>query len=90
MSVQSVDTSGMPIGLALKVERVAAGVSLGAVAAAVEVSAGHLSHIEAGRRTASAELVDRIRAAIQAAAEAAAAHRVVESRDLFGKVVLLP
>jgi transcriptional regulator with XRE-family HTH domain len=62
--VQAVDTSGLPIGRALKVERVAAGVSSTAIAAAVGISIGHLSHIEAGRRTASDELIVRIREAI--------------------------
>lgn len=63
--MQTVDTSGLPIGRALKVERVAAGVSGTAVATAVGISLGHLSHIEAGRRVASDELVGRIRAAIR-------------------------
>lgn len=66
--VQQVDTTGLPIGRALKVERVAAGLSLGRVAHAIGVSAGHLSHIEAGRRNASSDLVERIRVAIRAAA----------------------
>lgn len=70
--MQTVDTSGLPIGRALKVERVAAGVSLSRVAEAIGVSAGHLSHIEAGRRTASPELVERIRIAIRAGARPAA------------------
>ena len=69
--MQTVDTAGLPIGRALKVERVAAGVSLGLVAAAIGVSAGHLSHIEAGRRVASPEMVERIRAAVRAAGMAA-------------------
>ncbi len=60
--------SELPIGRALKVERVRAGVSLGKVATAIGVSAGHLSHIEAGRRTASPELIERIRIAVRAAA----------------------
>jgi transcriptional regulator with XRE-family HTH domain len=64
--VHEVDTTGLPIGRALKVERVTAGVTLGRIAEAVGVSAGHLSHIEAGRRTASPELVERIRVAIRA------------------------
>lgn len=64
MAVQSVDTTGLPIGRALKVERVAAGVSGERIAAAVGVSGGHLSHIEAGRRTPSQELIAKIRAAI--------------------------
>lgn len=67
-----VDTSGLPIGRALKVERVAAGVPLGRVATAIGISAGHLSRIEKGERTASPELVERIRVAIRAASESAA------------------
>lgn len=66
--MHSLDTSGLPIGKALKLERVAAGVPATRVAASVGISAGHLSHIEAGRRTASPELVERIRVAIRAAA----------------------
>lgn len=61
-------TSERPIGLTLKLERVEAGVSLTKIAAAVGVSIGHLSHIEAGRRTASPELIERIRTAVRAAA----------------------
>jgi transcriptional regulator with XRE-family HTH domain len=68
----TVDTTGLPIGQALKVERTIAGVSLTKVAEAVGVSIGHLSRIESGDRTASPELVDRIRTAILAAAEAVA------------------
>jgi len=67
MPVQ-VDTTGLPLGRALKVERVAADVSLTRVARAVGVSIGHLSRIEKGERTPSAELVERIRTAIRAAA----------------------
>lgn len=67
-----VDTSGMPIGRALKVERVAAGVSLTTVANAVGVSLGQMSHIEKGDRNATPELIERIRVAIRAAAEAVA------------------
>lgn len=63
-----VDTTNLPIGRRLKVERVAAGVQLGPVAAAVGISAGQLSRIESGQRTASPELIERIRAAVQAAA----------------------
>lgn len=70
--MHAVDTSGLPIGRALKVERVAAGVELGLVARAIGVSAGHLSNIEAGKRIASTELIARIRTAIRAAAEGAA------------------
>jgi Helix-turn-helix domain len=64
--VHAVDTSGLPIGRALKVERTVAGAELGRIAAAVGISAGHLSHIEAGRRRASPELIARIRVAIRA------------------------
>lgn len=63
-----VDTSSLPIGRALKVERTAAGVPAGVVALAVGISAGHLSRIEKGERNASPELIDKIRAAVQAAA----------------------
>lgn len=61
-----VDTTGLPIGKALKVERTVAGISLSKVAHAVGVSVGHLSRIESGDRTASDELVGRIRVAIRA------------------------
>lgn len=63
--MQEVDTTGLPIGRALKVERVAAGLSSTAIAAAVGISIGHLSHIEAGNRTASDDLVTKIRDAIR-------------------------
>lgn len=66
--MHSVDTSGLPIGRALKVERTVVGAELTRIAKAVGISAGHLSHIEAGNRTASPELVERIRIAIRAAA----------------------
>lgn len=66
--VTAVNTAGMPIGRALKVERVAAGKSSTEVAAAVGIHVGHLSNIEAGKRVASDELITRIRAAIQAPA----------------------
>ena len=65
----TVDTTGLPIGQALKVERTIARVSLTRIAVAVGVSIGQLSRIEKGERTASAELVKRIRVAIRAAAE---------------------
>lgn len=61
----SVTTKGLPIGRTLKVERVAAGLTLTAVAAELGVSIGHLSHIEAGRREVSPEQVARIRAAVK-------------------------
>lgn len=60
----ALDTAGLPIGLALKVERTEARVTSTAVAEAVGISIGHLSHIEAGRRTASDDLVELIRKAI--------------------------
>lgn len=69
--MQAVDTSGLPIGQALKVERVVAGVSSTDIAAAVGISIGHLSRIEKGERTASDELVARIRAEIAKARAAA-------------------
>lgn len=61
-----IDTTELPIGRALKVERTVAGVSLTAVALGVGISAGQLSHIEKGDRSVSAELVERIRAFIAA------------------------
>ena len=64
-----VDTSALPIGRALKVERVAAGVSLTRVAVAIGVSIGQLSRIEKGERNASPELIERIRVAVRAGAE---------------------
>jgi transcriptional regulator with XRE-family HTH domain len=64
------DTSNLPIGRALKVERTAAGLELGKVAAAVGISAGHLSHIERDERTASPELIERIRTAFRELGEA--------------------
>lgn len=68
----TVDTTGLPIGQALKVERTLARVSLTRVAEAVGVSIGQLSRIEKGERTASPELVERIRVAVRAATETAA------------------
>lgn len=67
----TVNTSKLPIGRALKVERTVAGLELGKIADAVGISAGHLSHIEAGNRNASPELIERIREAIRAASEGA-------------------
>lgn len=66
--MQEVDTSNLPIGRALKVERVAAGASSTAIAKAVDISIGHLSRIESGERTASDELVAKIRGAIRSLA----------------------
>lgn len=71
-AVQSVDTSGLPIGQALKVERVLARASSTEIASAVGISIGHLSRIEKGERTASDELVAQIRAEIARAKGAAA------------------
>ena len=62
-----IDTTGLPIGRALKVERTAAGVSLTRVADAIGVSIGQLSRIEKGERTASPEVVKRIREILAAA-----------------------
>jgi plasmid maintenance system antidote protein VapI len=53
--------TGRPIGMALKLERIEARITLTDMAAALGISAGHLSHIEAGRRTASDDLVVRYR-----------------------------
>lgn len=64
----TVNTSGLPIGRVLKVERTAAGLSLTAVATAVGISVGHLSNIEAGRRRATAELLEAIRDTVRKAA----------------------
>jgi transcriptional regulator with XRE-family HTH domain len=66
--VPTVNTSKLPIGQALKVERTVAGLGLGTVAALVGISAGYLSHLEKGDRPASPEMVERIRAAIARAA----------------------
>lgn len=66
------DTTGLPIGTALKVERVAAGIPLTRVANAVGVSIGQLSRIEKGERKATPELIERIRVAVRAAQENAA------------------
>jgi transcriptional regulator with XRE-family HTH domain len=67
----TVDTTGLPIGQALKVERTLARVSLTTVSRAVDVSIGQLSRIESGERTATPEMVERIRAVVQAAARVA-------------------
>lgn len=67
-----IDTTGLPIGRVLKVERTLAGVSLTRVAHAIDISIGHLSRIESGERTASPEQIERIRVAIRAGAEAVA------------------
>lgn len=72
MAVHQVNTDGLPIGMALRVERVTAGISLTRVAKAVGVSIGQLSRIESGERRASDELIAQIRVAIRAASKAAA------------------
>lgn len=64
-------TSTEPIGMTLKIERIRARVSLTHVARSVGVSLGHMSRIESGQRTASPELIERIRVAIRAADRAA-------------------
>lgn len=69
--MQAVDTSGLPIGMTLRVERTVAKASLTAIASAVGISIGHLSRIETGERTPSDDLVASIRAAIRAKAAAA-------------------
>lgn len=71
-AVQAVDTSQLPIGKALRVERVLADVSVTHVAHAVGISVGQLTRIEKGQRTASPELVERIRVAIRASGGKAA------------------
>lgn len=53
------------VGRSLRLDRVAAGVSLTALAHALGLSVGHLSNIEAGKRKASADLIARIRQKIQ-------------------------
>jgi transcriptional regulator with XRE-family HTH domain len=68
MATVRIDTSELPIGQALKVERTIAGITSTRVASAVGISIGHLSRIESGERRASPELVERIRIAIRAAA----------------------
>lgn len=67
-----IDTTGLPIGRALKVERTAAGLSSTRIADAVGISIGHLSRIEKGERSASLDLVEKIRVAIRAGSESAA------------------
>jgi transcriptional regulator with XRE-family HTH domain len=54
----------------LKLERIEAGVSLTDLAQALGLSIGHLSNIEAGKRSASPELIDRIRGVIRGRAAA--------------------
>lgn len=71
MAVHRVNTDGLPIGMALRIERVTAGISLTHVAKAVGVSIGQLSRIESGDRRASTELIEKIRVAIRAGAKAA-------------------
>lgn len=71
-TVHQINTADMPIGRQLKLERTIAGVSLTLVARAVGVSIGQLSRIESGHRTATPELIERIRVAVRAAGENAA------------------
>lgn len=66
----AVNTPERPIGLTLKLERIEAGVSLTDLAQALGLSIGHLSNIEAGKRSASPELIDRIRGVIRGRAAA--------------------
>lgn len=68
--MHAVDTSGLPIGMTLRIERTVAKASLTAIAGAVGISIGHLSRIETGDRVPSDELVTRIREAIRAKAAA--------------------
>lgn len=70
--MQQINTADLPIGRRLKLERTIAGVSLTLIARAVGVSIGQLSRIESGHRTASEDLIERIRMAIRAAGEDAA------------------
>ena len=53
------------VGRSLRLDRVAAGVPLTALASRLGLSVGHLSNIEAGKRKASSELIARIRGAIK-------------------------
>ena len=70
--MHQIDTTDLPIGRVLKLERVAANVSLTHLSRELGVSIGQLSRIESGHRTASAELIERIRTAVREAAEPAA------------------
>ena len=70
--MQTVDTSGLPIGMTLRVERTLAKVSLTVIASAVGISIGHLSRIETGDRTPTDALVKSIRDAIADHRKAAA------------------
>ena len=70
--MHQIDTTDLPIGRVLKLERVAANVSLTHLSKALGVSIGQLSRIESGHRTASDELIERIRIAVRDAAEPAA------------------
>ena len=68
--MSAVNIGELPIGRQLKVERVAAGISLTDLAGALGISAGHLSNLEAGKRTVSPEFVERARLAIKGRAAA--------------------
>jgi transcriptional regulator with XRE-family HTH domain len=70
-ALPAVTTDGLPIGMMLKIERTLARITTTHVARAVGISVGHLSRIESGERTASPEMVERIRVAIRAAERAA-------------------
>lgn len=67
-----VDTTGLPIGKALRVERTLAGLTATRVAAAVGIHLSRLSRIESGHVVPTAEEVERIRIAIRAGARPAA------------------
>ena len=69
-ALTAVNMAELPIGRQLKVERVAAGISLTDMANALGMSAGHLSNIEAGKRAASDDIVQRIRSVIRGQAAA--------------------
>ncbi len=62
---QSLDTSGLPLHLALKVERTAAGIRQFEVAQQLGISESHLSRIESGRKPVTDELAGRIRAILR-------------------------
>ncbi len=69
--MHQIDTTDLPIGTRLKLERTLAGASLTDIAKAVGVSIGQLSRIESGARRASDDLVQRIREAVAKAKAAA-------------------
>lgn len=65
--MHQIDTTDLPIGRVLKLERVAANVSLTHLSKKLGISIGQLSRIESGHRTASDELIERIRTAVREA-----------------------